>query len=50
MASLGRVIGPVISGPLFAIEFGLPFYIAGALIFVALLVSLRLGDPAVREN
>ncbi len=45
MASLGRVIGPLVSGSLFTIDFGLPFYLAGSLIFIALLISLRLSDP-----
>lgn len=46
MGALGRVAGPAISGALFEINFGLPFYTASALILVAVLLSFGISQPS----
>lgn len=46
MGALGRVAGPALSGFLFEINFGLPFYVASGLILIALMLSLGLSQPA----
>ena len=46
MASLGRVIGPVLSGPLFEIGKRLPFVVGGVLLVLALVISVLLKDRA----
>ena len=45
MGALGRVAGPALSGFLFEINFGLPFYVASGLILIALMLSLGLSQP-----
>ena len=45
MGALGRVAGPALSGFLFEINFGLPFYVASGLILIALMMSLGLSQP-----
>lgn len=45
MGALGRVAGPAFAGTLFEINFGLPFFTASALVFLALLMSLGLRAP-----
>ncbi|SMF61927.1 MFS transporter [Pseudobacteriovorax antillogorgiicola] len=42
MASLGRVIGPVLSGPLFEIGKKLPFYVGGLIFVAAAFIALQL--------
>lgn len=42
MASLGRVLGPACSGPLFELGKALPFYVGGVILVVAMFFSSRL--------
>jgi MFS family permease len=45
MGALGRVAGPALAGALFEVNFGLPFFTASALVFIALLMSMGLKAP-----
>jgi DHA1 family tetracycline resistance protein-like MFS transporter len=45
MSALGRVAGPALSGILFEINIGMPFYVAGTAIFIAFLMSFKLRRP-----
>lgn len=44
MSALGRVFGPVLSGAMFEMNMGLPFYVAAAFTFVGFLFALSLGN------
>ena len=50
MSALGRVIGPAVSGYLFEINLGLPFYASGFLSIIALLISLTLIDSRAQNS
>ena len=45
MSALGRVAGPALSGVLFEINFGMPFYVAGGLVLIAFVMSFALSRP-----
>ena len=46
MASLGRVLGPALSGPLFEFGKALPFYVGGGILVLGTLLTLRLKKKA----
>lgn len=45
VSALGRVAGPALSGALFEINYGMPFYVAGAMILIAFAMSFGLQRP-----
>ncbi len=55
MSALGRVFGPLLSGAMFQMNMGLPFYVAGFFSFIAFVLAMGLievarGDQVVQRT
>lgn len=46
MASLGRIIGPLIAGPIFEVGIDQPFFVAGILLILGFFLALKLGKES----